>query len=150
VTYSTTKAQSGRGTQLSIGTGTPVLIGEIRSLNQSGNTWETADVTNFQSGITKEFILTILDSGEFEVTCNRVSSDTGQQAVVAAFNGTNAAVLEPFTITLLKSGSQTTSGDSIAFNAYVLSQNFTIEPTKEITSTWRLKVSGNYTTTIGT
>lgn len=148
MTYSTTKAQSGRGTSLSIGS-TPVLIGEIRSLTQSGNTWETSDVTNFQSGFTKEFIATILDSGEFEATCNRVSSDAGQVALVAAFNGATPGSLQPFTIQLLKSGTQTTTGDSIAFNAIVQSSNMSIEPTKEITSTYRLKVSGNPVTTAG-
>lgn len=150
MTYSTSKAQSGRGTSLSIGTGSPVLIGEIRSLSQSGNTWETSDVTNFQSGFTKEFIATILDSGEFEVTCNRVSSDAGQVALVAAFNGAGAGSLQPFTIALLKSGTQTTSGDSIAFNALVQGSNMTIDPTKEITTAFRLKVSGNPVTTVGT
>lgn len=148
MTYSTTKAQSGRGTSLSIGA-SPVLIGEIRSLTQSGNTWETSDVTNFQSGFTKEFISTILDSGEFEVTCNRVSSDVGQIALQTAFNGSGAGGLQPFVVQLLKSGTQTTTGDSIAFNALVQSSNMSIEPTKEITSTLKLKVSGNWTLTEG-
>lgn len=150
MTYSTTKAQSGRGTSLSIGTGSPVLIGEIRSLSQSGNTWETSDVTNFQSGFTKEFIATILDSGEFEVTCNRVSSDAGQVALSTAFNGSGAGTLAAFSIALLKSGTQTTSGDAITFNALVQASNMTIDPTKEITTTYRLKVSGNWTLTPGT
>lgn len=148
MTYSTTNAQSGRGTSLSIGA-SPVLIGEIRSLTQSGNTWETSDVTNFQSGFTKEFISTILDSGEFDVTCNRVSSDAGQQALEAAFEGASAGVLQQFTLQLLKSGTQTTTGDSFAFKSLVQSSNIQIEPTKEITTTVKLKVSGAKTFTIG-
>jgi hypothetical protein len=149
MTYSTTQAQSGRGTSLSIGA-TPVLIGEIRSLTQSGNQWEIADVTNFQSGITKEKILTILDSGDFDVMCNRVSSDAGQVALETAFEGASAGALSTFVINLLKSGTQTTTGDSIAFKAYVQSKNLTIEPTKEITTSWKLLVSGPITTTLGT
>lgn len=148
MTYSTTAAQSGRGTSLSIGA-SPVLIGEIRSLTQSGNTWETSDVTNFQSAFTKEFISTILDSGEFDVTCNRVSSDAGQVALEAAFEGAGAGTLQAFTIQLLKSGNQTTTGDSITFHALVQSKNITIEPTKEITTSWKLKVSGLPVTTVG-
>lgn len=148
MTYSTTQAQSGRGTSLSVGS-SPVLIGEIRSLSGSGNAWETSDVTNFQSGITKEFISTILDSGEFDVTCNRVSSDAGQVALESAFEGANAGVLQQFTLQLLKSGTQTTTGDSFAFKALVQSSNIQIEPTKEITTTLKLKVSGAKTYTEG-
>lgn len=148
MTYSTSQAQSGRGTSLSVGA-TPTLIGEIRSISLSGNQWETSDVTNMQSGFTKEFISTILDSGEFSVTCNRVSSDAGQAAIEAAFEGANAGVLQSFTMQLLKSGTQTTTGDSFAFKALVQSSNFEMSPTKEVTTTMKLKVSGVKTFTIG-
>lgn len=150
LTYTKTAAQAGRGTTLGIGSGTPVLIGEIRSISLDGNQWETADVTNMQSGFTKEFINTILDSGEFTTVCNRVSSDAGQVALESAFEGANAGVVQSFTLTLLKSGTQTTTGDVFVFNALVQSSNFSIEPTKETSVTAKLKVTGVKTFTPGT
>jgi hypothetical protein len=148
VTYSNSQAQAGRGTQLSIGA-TPTLIGEVRSISRSGNGWETADVTNFESGISQEFISTILNNGELKVVCNRVSTDAGQVLLEAAYEGSSAGVLQAFVLQLLKSPAQTTTGDKYAFNALVQSVGMSIETTKEIAADITLKCSGPWTLTEG-
>jgi hypothetical protein len=148
MTYSNSQATAGRGTTLGIGA-TPVIIGEIRSCSRSGNGWETTDVTNFESGISQEFISTILNQGEVKVSGNRVSTDAGQILVQSAFDGANAGQLQSFTMQLAKSPAQTTTGDKFVFSALVQSVSFEVEVTKEITYALNLKCSGAWTFTQG-
>lgn len=141
MTYIGSAAQSGRGSTLGIGA-TPTLIGEIKTSSLGGSQWGTADVTNFESGISQEFITTIRNEGEFSLAGNRVSGDAGQVAVETAY-GTGA--VSAFTLTLPKTTTQTTSGDKYTFNAIVLSRDFDVDVTKEISWNVKLKVSGAIT-----
>lgn len=145
MTYSGSQAQAGRGTTISIGA-TPTLIGEISEIPFDLPEWNTDDVTNFESGLDEEFIVTIRKSMEFTVTGNRVSSDAGQTAVQAAYAG---PTLSAFVIQLPKTSSQTTNGDKYAFNAWVLAQSFTIQTTKKVDFKMKLKTSGPVTFTAG-
>ena len=137
MSYTQSKAQTGLGTLLSIGT-TPVVVGEIIDLKQSGRTAKTDDVTNTHSSAT-EFIATIMDSGTWDCTFNRVGTDAGQEAMEAAFQGLTT---NSFTIQLPKTGSQTTKGDSFTFNALIQELSYSISPDKKVMGTTKLKVSG--------
>lgn len=151
MTYSFSKAQPGKGTVVSIGpvagTSSPtfVAIGEVKSSSISGTAWKTDDVTNFQS-LAEEWITTILATGEVSLAGNRVSSDAGQLALAAAFA---TGELYMFTISLPKTLTQTTAGDSYALNALVLSQDFTITTEKAVEFSTKLKISGAIVLTVG-
>lgn len=147
MSYTGSKAQSGSQTILAIGS-TPTTIGEVTNLSQSGKQNATDDTTNLQS-LGEEFIATLLKPGKWDVTLNRVSGDAGQLLLVAAFN---AATVGPFTITLPKTPTQTTSGDKYAFTALVeeLDDVSDVKPDKKVTTKASLKVSGAITFTAGT
>lgn len=143
--YTGTKAQTGLGTTIGIGA-TPTIIGESITLSLSGDKWDTADTTNLQS-LGKEFINTIQDGGEWSVEGSRVSSDAGQIAVETAFA---SGAISSFTIQLPKAAAQSTTGDKYIFNALIQERDFKIEPTKNITFSLKLKVSGLMAMTPGT
>jgi hypothetical protein len=144
--YTGSKAQAGRGTTIGIG-GTPTLIGEVTDIPMALPKWETAEVTNLDSGSDAEYITTIRKSSNFSVKGNRVASDAGQVAVQAAYA---TGTVSSFTVQLLKTGSQTTTGDKYVFNALVLSQSFDITPAKQIEYALDLQITGAVTYTAGT
>jgi hypothetical protein len=146
MTYTGSKAIAGRGSILSVGA-TPTVVGEVKSSGFTGNKWDTVDVTNYQSGPDREFIVTVRDNGTLKVAGNRVSTDAGQLLVEAAY-GTGA--ITAFILTLPKSAAQTTTGDTYGFNALVESRSFDDDVTKEISWDVSLKISGAVTFTAGT
>jgi hypothetical protein len=146
MTYTGSQAIAGRGSVLAVGV-TPTTVGEVKSSGFQGNKWDTADVTNYQSGPDREFIVTVRDNGTLKLSGNRVAADAGQILVEAAY-GTGA--ITAFVLTLQKSAAQTTSGDKYAFNALVESRSFDVDVTKEISWEVSLKVSGAVTFTAGT
>lgn len=150
--YTRSQAQAGRASILSIGptvgTATPTYtpIMEVRSAPRRGAKWDTEDVSNFNSGVDKEFITQMRDNGTLEITGNRVGGDAGQTALKAAF-GTGELYL--FTFELPKTTGQTTAGDSWGFNALVESIDYDVDTTKAVTFTCTLKISGLPTETAG-
>lgn len=153
MSYTRSKAQPGRSSILSIGpvigTSSPTFtpIFEVRSAPRRGAKWETEDVSNFNSGVDKEFITNMRDNGTIEITGNRVSGDAGQTALKAAFA---TGGLYMFTFTLPLTSAQTTSGDVWAFNALVESVDYDVDTNKVVTFTCSLKLSGIPTETAGT
>lgn len=145
MTYINSKAQTGAGSVLGIGS-TPTTIGEIKTSGIAGAQWQTVDVTNFESGFNQEFISTIRNNGSLKLAGNRVSSDAGQVLVEAAFA---SGVLQAFTLTLPKTAAQTTLGDVYTFSALVESRDFDVDASKEISWSVSLKISGPVTLTVG-
>ena len=100
---------------------TPIF--ELSGAPISGQKWDIEDTTNFQSGISKEYLKTLLDSGKMALVGNRVSTDAGQTALRAAFldnaNAYGFQLMYP-----LEPG-QTTTGDTEVFNALVESYDVT-------------------------
>lgn len=137
--YSGTKAQTGLGSTLSIGS-PAVLIGEVRSTAISASLG-TVDVSNYQS-LAREWIATLKDNGSCKITGSRVSSDLGQLAVEAAFN---SGLIQPFTLVLDKTPAQETSGDTYQFNAIVEERAFTVAADKEVDYQLSLKISNGMT-----
>ena len=142
--YTGTKAQSGLGSTLAIGA-TPTTIGEISSFSYTGAQWGTADASNFQS-VAREWVNTLKDNGELKLSGARVSGDAGQLAVEAAFA---SGAITAFVMTLPKTSTQTSSGDSYAFNALVVSREFDVDITKIINWSVTLKISDGMTLTPG-
>ena len=149
MSYTGSKAQSGALTTISIGT-TPVVIGEVTDIGQSGKQNKTDDVTNLES-LAEEFIPTLLAPGMFKITMNRVVGDPGQVALLASFNAQPPTIV-PYVITLPKTATQTVSGDKYAFIAMVdeMEDISSVKADKKITSTASIKVSGPITFTAGT
>jgi hypothetical protein len=147
--YTRSQAVTGLGSILSMGNGASpevfIAVGEIRSLSQTGRQAKTDDVTNLQSGAV-EFIPTLVDSGTYDFTCNRVGGDAGQIAMENAFNG---LTLHNFKLQLIKSGSQTTTGDLYTFYGLIQELSYTFAPDKAVTFTGKLRVSGLITYTAG-
>jgi hypothetical protein len=143
--YTGSKAQAGRGSLLSIGA-TPTPIGECADVPFNRPEWDTVDTTNFDSGADEEQLVTIRKAATFSVTGNRVSSDAGQTAAEAAYQG---GTLQQFTFTLPKTTAQTTTGDKYVFNAYVKGSNFKVSPTGKIEFTLNLQTSGPVVLTVG-
>lgn len=145
MTYTASAAQAGRGSTLSIG-GTPTMIGELSDVPFNRGKWQTADVTNFESGSDAEFISTIRKPGTVTLKGNRVSSDAGQIAVEAAYQ---SGALVAFTLQLPKTPAQTSSGDKYTFSALVLGSDFDVKTTEAIEFSIELQISGAVTLTVG-
>lgn len=144
-TYTGSKAQAGRGSLLSIGS-TPTPIGECADVPFNRPEWETVDVTNFDSGMDEEQLVTIRKAATFSVTGNRVSSDAGQEAAEDAYQ---TGTLTAFTFALPKTTAQTATGDTYAFKAYVKGSSFKVQPTGKIEFTLNLQTSGPVLLTVG-
>lgn len=147
------KAQAGRGAIFAIGpvagTSSPTYstIGEVASIDLTPPSWGTEDVSNLDSGNDAEFITTMRDGGEVSLDINRVGSDTGQAALLAA---SAAGALYMFKLTYPKTSSQTTAGDTDTFNALVLSVGQRkVSPKSKITLMVKLKISGPITEATG-
>jgi predicted secreted protein len=137
--YTGTKAQTGLGSTLSIGS-PAVLIGEVRSTAISAS-YGTVDVSNYQS-VAREWIATLKDNGTCKISGSRVSSDVGQVAVEGAFA---SGLVQPFTLVLDKTPVQVTSGDTYTFNAIVEERAFTVAADKEVDYSLSLKISNGMT-----
>ena len=149
--YNGSRAQAGRGSQLSIGglTGaggpdTYVLIGEIKTGGISGAQWQTEDVSNFESGADQEFLATMRDNGTIDMAGNRVASDAGQLAVENAFS-TGLKYDFKLQLPVNTQAGQTTVGDAFTFSALCQGRDIAVDTTKAIGWTVKLKVSGAVT-----
>jgi hypothetical protein len=130
------KAGTGLGSTLSIN-GT--LVGEIKTMKLAGRQAKTDDVTNFDS-LATEFIPTIITSGTWDLTGNRIGSDAGQIAMEAAFNG---LLLSPFSIHLAPTQDQGAgAGDTFTFTALVEAIDYDVASEKSQSFTAKLKISG--------
>jgi hypothetical protein len=153
-TYTGSKSQVLRGSTFSIGalTGTTsetfTVIGEVTKYAFSGAKRTVLDSTNMQSGQIMEKLDAIADNGQVKVTYNRVSSDAGQVALIAAFN---AGGKWDFTIQLPKTQAQTTTGDLYAFSAIISGgPEFDGEVNAIAQESATLDISGPITFTAGT
>ncbi len=152
--YTNSLAKVGRGTIVSIGplasaTGTPVYIpiGEVDNGSFGGGKWETADVTNFNSGVNQEFVSTIRDNGTIPLGGNLLDADPGQLALQAAYN-TGSKYL--FQVQLAVGPGETTTGTLYSFAALVESFfDITISLKEAIKFKATLKISGGITTVVG-
>lgn len=124
---------------------TPIF--ELSQAPISGYKWDVEDTTNFQSGINKEYLKTLLDGGKLSLTGNRVSTDAGQAALKAAFLDNANAYL--FQLTYPLEAGQTTTGDVEAFAALVESLDITLDVGKVVKIAVSLQRTGTITYTEG-
>jgi hypothetical protein len=155
----TTQSKSvvlGAGTVLSIGgltgaTGTEtfVAIGEISDAKFDGFKRATTKSDNFDSGTISQYLPTMLDYSTFTGTYNRISTNAGQLAMIAALqNGGSYDFKLQLTVEPLLS--QTTTGDLITFSAIVTEAgSFDLSMTKVSSCSFSLQLN-SYLFTAGT
>jgi tail tube protein len=139
--YISSQASAGRGVLLQYqnGSASPavyVTISEMRKMSITGAKYDLADVTNVQSGAFREWLPTLADSGELNFEGNYIPGDATQDVLNTAFVN---AILTGFRI--LFNGAT----GNIAFNAYVVGIDRTIEVDKAITISGKLKITGPIT-----
>ena len=152
-----TKSGTARGVVLSIGgsgssgeTFTPVA--QLKSWEFSGKKWSFADVTNGDSpavgpGVLEESIPNKLSPGEMALAGVYLPGDAGYLALQAAHN---SGALTDFKVQLPKIGSQATSGNLYAFQAYVQDDPLPdMQFDKEMTFKTTLKLNSLITVTVG-
>jgi hypothetical protein len=144
--YTRSFAQAGRGTIFAIGpisgTVTPVYVpvGEIKTTDPGKGTFDKEEVSNLESGLDKEPKL----SG------NRVGSDAGQLAVVAAYNDGDNSYMIKVTLPINKKAGQIAQGDAYTYDALVMGQSFgPVETNKAIAYEVELQITGPVTFTPG-
>ena len=87
--YTSSNAFSPRGSILSYQLATSIgftPIAELMQMDFSGQKLDLADVTNYQSGIFKEWLATLLDSGDLTIKGNFIPSDATQAQLLSYFN----------------------------------------------------------------
>jgi predicted secreted protein len=136
MTYSNSAAFVSRGAILSYETQTSIgflPLSEIKDISFTGAKFDLADVTNYESGVFREWLTTLADSGEVALTGNYIPGDTSQAALLGFFN---AGTLVSWQITLPN------SLGTITFKAYVSSLEHALPLDKEATISAKLKVTG--------
>lgn len=122
--------------------GTYVTIAEVLKVTRSGSKAEIIDVSNFDSPSRfKEKLPGMLDSGDCDFDCNLIPGDATQASLLADFNG---QVLSAYKIEL--------PGGTLGnwtFNAYVASDDFTLDLSKQATKAVKLVITGPVTFTAG-
>lgn len=144
LTLSNNATATGTAVALSVLPG--VTIGEVSDFPLERGEWQFDDTTNFQSASDEEQLATIRKTGSVTLKGNRVSSDAGQVLVEAAYQ---SGALTAFSATLPKEVSQTTSGDTIYYNAFVAQSNFSAETTKAIKFSIKQNITGGTKVILG-
>ena len=114
-------------------------IAEVKKIQSTGSKADLADVTNMDSPSSfREFLATLVDSGEISLDCNFIPKNAGQQILDSDFN---AQTLAWYMIVLPNSLGQA------QFRAYVASKDFDLPVDKEGSRAIKLKITGPMTTT---
>jgi predicted secreted protein len=141
------------GTELQLGQDDAVLsppspetfaaVGEITNLGKSGAKADTVDVTNMQSpnGF-REFISGLREAGEVSCTVNLVVGDDTQDSVEGLFE---TGERRNWRIVVPPAAGEVSSPGYYEFKAIVSGYgDATFTPDKQISVTFKLKISGTY------
>jgi len=134
-----------RGTQLQRGTN-PLAptgyttIAEARKITRTGAKSGFDNVTNMDSGNNEEMLPTILTPGTVDFEINFIPGDATQQTLLDDYNN---QVLSPWKVQLPNALGAWT------FNAYVESEDFTLDFSKAATKSVKLQITGGVTWTPG-
>lgn len=147
--YVSSQSFSPRGTQLLFQTSPSVgfqLLAEIKQADFSGQKLDLADVTNFQSGQFKEWLATLLDSGELSFKGNFIPGDVSQASLLGFFN---SASLVAYKVILPTNPATGQPFGHFTFNAYVSTYEWGLPIDKEATISGKLKITGAITYVAG-
>jgi predicted secreted protein len=109
-------------------------VAEVVKVQNTGSKADLADVTNFDSPSSfREFLATLVDSGDVAVDCNFIAGNATQQILETDFNN---QTLGWYMIVLPNSLGQA------QFQAYVSSKDFDFPVEKQATRSIKLKITG--------
>lgn len=149
--YTSSQAFPARGTQLlylfpsnpSVGY---ELLAEIKQADFSGQKLDLADVTNFESGQFREYLATLLDSGDLTFKGNFIPSDASQLALLTFFN---TAERVTYRVVLPTNPATNLPYGHFDFLAFVATYEWGLPIDKEATIAGKLKITGPITFTPG-
>lgn len=147
--YTASAAFSPRGTQLLYQTNPSIgylELAEISQISFSGQKLDLADVTNFQSGIFREFLATLLDSGELAFKGNFIPGDASQAALLGFFNG---ATRVAFKVILPNDPATGLPYGHFTFNAFTTEFVWDLPLDKQGMISGKLKITGEITFVAG-
>lgn len=113
-------------------------IEEVLSLSGFGKTNELIEVTNFDSGLTKEYIAGLADGAEITAECNYYQAATNQQALITAVD---AGSTRNFQL----QNQVPSPAEVFSFAAVCLSWTIEPSPTEQNRITFTLKITGDIT-----
>jgi predicted secreted protein len=144
--YTRSQAFAGRSTVLQYSTNPPsvpyVELQEIKTIGFTGTKADMQDVTNMNSSNVKEWLPTLIDSGDLSLTGNLIPNDQSEVDLINFFNNQTLVFWE---VVLPAGGNNPafpTSEGMFSFTAYVQSVDRTIPVEKEATITVKLKITG--------
>lgn len=154
MSYTTSKARSARGAVVSIGgqsgtsgadTYTPIY--ELKDVSFNGGQFDKIDVSNFNSGVDKEFILGLRDNGEMSLKGNFIDGDPGQTALGAA---SDTGLKYNFKVQLQPGQGQSTGGSFVIQGLVLSFLNITMNTSGAMEFDGKVAISGKPVYTPGT
>lgn len=136
-----TSAQSSHGTQFQVGDGAEpevfTTVAEVRDITGPGNTVDTLEVTNHDSGGWKEYIAMLSDGGEvsFDLNYYGDASQSAMRTDQAAKTLRNYQVVIPFA----------TTPENLTFAGYVTSFSYAFPVAGVAAASVTIKITGAVT-----
>ena len=150
MSYVRSQAFAGRSTVLQYSTNPPSVaytqLQEVKTIAFSGTKADLADVTNMNSSNFKEWLPTLIDSGDLSVAGNLIPNDASEAAVINFFNNQTLTFWE---IVLPAGPGFPTSEGTFSFTAFVVGVDRNLPVEKEATISLKLKVTGIISFTAG-
>jgi hypothetical protein len=152
------RATVGRSASLYIGaqtgaTGTEVWVkvSEAISIERSGLKRSTIKTTNLDSGEYDTYLSTQIDGGTWSISANRIPTDAGYLAVIAAMNVSGGPAYDfKVQLPIDTEASQTTAGDVYTFSGIITDvDGFSLDVDKAIQWKLVLQQSGPSTYVVG-
>lgn len=141
--YTRSQAIAGRSSVLQYSTNPPSIpfneLAEVKNISFSGTKADLADVTNMESGNYREWLPTLLDSGELSFTGNLIANDTSEADILGFFSG---QTLVEWEVVLPPSPNFPTTTGTYSFSAYVTKYERSIPHDKEASVSGSLKITG--------
>lgn len=152
MSYTNSAAIAGRGSKLQYSTNPPsvayTVLAEIKTIQFSGSKADLADVTNMESGIFREYLPTLNDSGDLSFTGNMIPNDVTEQDLLGFFNNQTLVTYQVVLPAAPAQGFSVSLG-TFTFKAYVSSFDRSIPVDKEASISGKLKITGTVTYVAG-
>jgi len=153
-TYIRSQAFAGRSSVLQYSVNPPSVsynqLEEMKTISFTGTKADLVDVSNMNSEQFKEWLPTMIDSGDLSIAGNMIPNDQSEVDLINFFNNQTLVFWE---VVLPPGGNGpqrlNVSEGTFSFAAYVSSVDRTIPVDKEATITVKLKITGGISFTSG-
>jgi predicted secreted protein len=143
MSYNGSQSFAGRQTVLKYSVNPPSVpyaeLNEIKTIGFSGSKADVQDVTNMNSSQFKEWLPTLIDSGDLSLTGNMIPNDQSEVDVLGFFNNLTLVYWE---VVLPPGIGFPVSEGTFSFKAFVVSVDRTVPVEKEATLSLKLKITG--------